>query len=199
VELASEQGYTEENVEDIADALDYESYQLKYDDGRHLINHILDVEENDAHDELVPHLKSLAEEAFERQTDAARRHVDEVSLPNGAILCTLDVEEYTHKFTFPGPGKTTGRIHDEKANEHDGNVVTVGHGPDFCVIRADGVGINIPEIVDELQEEVEGAGVDGGGHLVVGSIKFVQGKREEVLEALYSKVAEAPLKEEQKL
>jgi RecJ-like exonuclease len=199
VELASEQGYTEENVEDIADALDYESYQLKYDDGRHLINHILDVEENDAHDELVPHLKSLAEEAFERQTDAARRHVDEVSLPNGAILCTLNVEEYTHKFTFPGPGKTTGRIHDEKANEHDGNVVTVGHGPDFCVIRADGVGINIPEIVDELQEEVEGAGVDGGGHLVVGSIKFVQGKREEVLEALYSKVAEAPLKEEQKL
>jgi RecJ-like exonuclease len=195
VELAREQGYGEERVEDIADALDYESYQLKYDDGRHIINHILDVEENDAHDELVPHLKELAEEAFEKQMDAARRHVDDVSTPNGATLCTLDVEKYTHKFTFPGPGKTTGRIHDEKVDEHDGNVVTVGHGPDFCVIRAEGVDINIPEIVEELQDEVEGAGVDGGGHLVVGSINFVQGKREEVLETLYTKIAQAPLKE----
>ena len=196
VELAREQGYGEERVEDIADALDYESYQLKYDDGRHIINHILDVEDNDAHDELVPHLKTLAEEAFEKQMDAARRHVDDVSTPNSATLCTLDVEKYTHKFTFPGPGKTTGRIHDEKVDEHDGNVVTVGHGPDFCVIRAEGVDINIPEIVDELQEEIEGAGVDGGGHLVVGSINFVQGKREEVLETLYTKIAQAPLKED---
>jgi RecJ-like exonuclease len=195
LELAREKGYGEGRVEDIADALDYESYQLKYDDGRHIINHILDVEENDAHNELVPHLKELAEEAFEKQMDAARRHVDDVSTPNGAKLCTLDVEKYTHKFTFPGPGKTTGRIHDEKVDEHDGNVVTVGHGPDFCVIRAEGVDINIPEIVEELQDEVGGAGVDGGGHLVVGSINFVQGKRDEVLETLYTKIAQAPLKE----
>jgi len=195
VELAREQGYDEDHVDDIADALDYESYQLKYDDGRHIINHILDVEENAAHDELVPHLKELAEEAFGLQTDAAREHVDEISLPNGAVLCTLDVEEHTHKFTFPGPGKTTGRVHDEKVEEYDGDVITVGHGPDFCVIRADGVDINIPEIVDELQDEMPGAGVDGGGHLVVGSISFVQGEREDVLETLYTKFAEAPLKE----
>jgi len=108
VELAREQGYDEEHVDDVADALDYESYQLKYDDGRHIINHILDVEENDVHDELVPHLKSLAEEAFERQTDAARPRIDEISLPNGATLCTLDVENYTHKFTFPGSRKDDG-------------------------------------------------------------------------------------------
>ena len=195
VELAQEQGYDEDHIDDIADALDYESYQLKYDDGRHIINHILDVEENDTHDKLVPHLKSLAEDAFERQMDAAGAHVDEVSLPNGATLCTLDVENYTHKFTFPGPGKTTGRIHDGKVEQHDGGVVTVGYGPDFCVIRAEGVAINIPDIVDELQEEVDGAGVDGGGHLVVGSIKFVQGRREDVLEKLYSKIAEAPVEE----
>jgi len=195
VELARKKGYDEEHLDDVADALDYESYQLKYDDGRHITNHILDVEENDAHEQLVPHLKSLAEEAFERQMDAARAHVDEVSLPNGATLCTLDVENYTHKFTFPGPGKTTGRIHDGKVEEHDGGVVTVGYGPDFCVIRAEGVGINIPDIVDELQEEMVGTGVDGGGHLVVGSIKFVQGRREDVLEKLYSKIAEAPVKE----
>jgi len=196
VELAGEAGYGEEHVEVISEALDYESYQLKYDDGRHLINHILDVEENNAHGKLVPHLAELAEEAFGKQVDAALPNVEEITLSSGATLCTLDVENHTHKFTFPGPGKTTGRIHDLKTDEHEGGVVTVGHGPDFCVIRAEGVDIHIPEIVDELREELPSAGVDGGGHRVVGSIKFVQGMREAVLDALYTKIASAPMSSE---
>jgi len=154
------------------------------------------VEENDAHDELVPHLAELAEEAFGKQVDAALPNVDEITLSSGATLCTLDVENHTHKFTFPGPGKTTGRIHDLKTDENEGGVVTVGHGPDFCVIRAEGVDIHIPEIVDELREELPSAGVDGGGHRVVGSIQFVQGMREAVLDALYTKIASAPTSDE---
>jgi RecJ-like exonuclease len=51
-------------------------------------------------------------------------------------------------------------------------------------------------MVAELKEDVEGAGVSGGGHLVVGSIKFVSGMREEVIEALVEKMAEAEIDEE---
>ena len=35
--------------------------------------------------------------------------------------------------------------------------------------------MNIPQMVRELHDELIGAGVNGGGHLVVGSIKFVGG------------------------
>ena len=44
--------------------------------------------------------------------------------------------------------------------------------------------MNIPQMVRTLHDELEGAGVNGGGHLVVGSIKFVEGMRTEVLQRL---------------
>jgi len=44
--------------------------------------------------------------------------------------------------------------------------------------------MNIPQMVRELHDELIGAGVNGGGHLVVGSIKFVEGMRTEVLQRL---------------
>lgn len=53
--------------------------------------------------------------------------------------------------------------------------------------------MNIPKIVRELREEIKGAGVSGGGHLVVGSIKFVEGMRTEVLSRLAEKIAVAEI------
>jgi RecJ-like exonuclease len=57
------------------------------------------------------------------------------------------------------------------------------------VIRSEGVELDIPRFVRELQEEVPGGGVDGGGHLVVGSIKFVPAKRKDVLAKLAAKIS----------
>ncbi len=74
-------------------------------------------------------------------------------------------------------------------------MITVGYGPDFAVLRSDGVRLDIPQMVSELEEEVPGGGVSGGGHLVVGSIKFVKGKREEVIDALVEKMEDAEIDE----
>jgi RecJ-like exonuclease len=49
--------------------------------------------------------------------------------------------------------------------------------------------MNIPKMVRELREEIKAGGVNGGGHLVVGSIKFVGGMRKEVLAKLVEKIA----------
>ncbi|KAF5420260.1 MAG: RecJ-like exonuclease [Candidatus Methanocomedens sp.] len=51
--------------------------------------------------------------------------------------------------------------------------------------------MNIPQMVRELQEEMPEASIDGGGHLVVGSIKFVGGLRKEVLAKLAGKIGRA--------
>lgn len=71
--------------------------------------------------------------------------------------------------------------------------MTLGIGPDFVVIRSRGVLMNIPKMVRELREEVIGGGVNGGGHLVVGSIKFVEGMRKTVIESLIAKIEEYPV------
>ncbi|WP_435195373.1 DHH family phosphoesterase [Natronomonas sp. EA1] len=195
--LADEAGYGEADLRDIGEALDYAAHWLRYNSGRNLINDVLNVgcDDDARHRELVEFLSTRAERDVDRQLTDAMPHLTESELDNGARLFKLDVDNHAHRFTYPAPGKTTGQIHDEKVTETGDPVITIGYGPDFAVLRSDGVRLDIPRMVTELQEEMPGAGVSGGGHLVVGSIKFVSGKREAVLDALVEKMADAELDE----
>ncbi|WP_225334743.1 DHH family phosphoesterase [Halomicrobium urmianum] len=198
VELAREEGYDEDDLRDVGEALDYATFWLKYDDGRELIDDVLNVDCDDRqrHEEVVDFLASKAERDVEEQLDAAMSHVEHEELDNGAHLYHIDVENHAHRFTYPAPGKTTGKIHDRKVEETGDPVITIGYGPDFAVLRSDGVRLDIPEYVAELTDELDGGGVSGGGHLVVGSIKFVKGQRRRVIDALVDKMADAEIDED---
>jgi RecJ-like exonuclease len=198
LELAREEGYDERRLVDIGEALDYATYWLKYNDGRELVNDLLNVncDDRERHERLVDLFAERAERDVNTQLDAAMEHVTHEALDNGAHLYRIDVESHARRFTYPAPGKTTGKIHDRKVQETGDPVITIGFGPDFAVLRSDGVRLDIPEMVAELKEEVPGGGVSGGGHLVVGSIKFVSGMREEVIDALVEKMSDAELDEE---
>ncbi|WP_254821885.1 DHH family phosphoesterase [Haloglomus halophilum] len=197
LELAEEAGYTEADLRDVGEALDYAAHWLRYNDGNGFVNDLLDVgTDADRHDDLVEFMATRAERDVDRQLEDALPHVDHERLDNDAHLYRLDVDEHAHRFIYPAPGKTTGEVHDRKVEETGDPVITIGYGPDFAVLRSDGVRLDIPEMVTELTEELPGAGVSGGGHLVVGSIKFVPGKREAVLDALVEKMADAELDEE---
>ncbi len=197
LELAAEAGYDHERVTEIGEALDYATHWLRYSHGRELMNDVLNVncDDPDRHATLVDFLAARAERDVADQLDVAMEHVTHEELDNGAHLYRIDVEHHAKRFTYPAPGKTTGKIHDRKVAETGGPVITIGFGPDFAVLRSDGVRLDIPEMVAELQEEIDGGGVSGGGHLVVGSIKFVRGMREAVLDALEAKMAAAEIDE----
>jgi RecJ-like exonuclease len=197
LDLARDAGYDESFLQDISEALDYEAFMLRYDPGTHLINDVLNVDgDEDRHRTLVPFLADRAEADVDEQLDAAMSHVEHERVANGANLYRIDVENHAHRFTYPAPGKTTGEIHDRKVEETGEPVITIGYGPDFAVLRSDGVRLDIPTMVEDLNAELPGAGVSGGGHLVVGSIRFVPGMREDVLDALIEKMADAELDEE---
>jgi RecJ-like exonuclease len=192
--LAGE-AYPEAHCKDIALALDYLQFWLRFNDGRELVKDLLGLNGSpDRHRALVRHLVEQANLAIAEQVEASMPHVKERLLGNGVHLFLLDVELHAHKFTFPPPGKTSGEIHDRLIKRHPGvPVVTIGFGPDFAVLRSRGVMMNIPRMVRELRQEITGGGVSGGGHLVVGSVKFVEGMRDRVLEALIGKIAGAPV------
>jgi RecJ-like exonuclease len=183
--------YSEDHCKDIALSLDYQQFWLRFNDGRELTKDVLDLTGNpDRHQRLVALLVEGANAAIADQMSASMPHVRHQTLPNGAELFLLDVEIHAHKFTFPPPGKTSGEVHDRLCRQHAGSpVVTIGFGPDFAVLRSRGVMMNIPKMVRELRDEIPGGGISGGGHLVVGSIKFVEGMREEVLECLINKIS----------
>jgi len=192
--LAADAGYDESFLRDVSEALDYAAFHLRYDPGTDLVADVLNVDgDEERHRDLVPFFAERAREDVETQLDAAMPHRERRTAANGAELCLVDLEEHAYRFTYPPPGKTTGEIHDRVVEETGSPVITIGYGPDFAVLRSDGVRLDIPEMVAELNEEIEGGGVYGGGHLVVGSIKFVSGMREAVLDALVEKMADAEI------
>ena len=197
VALAADAGYGERDLLDIGEALDYAAHWLRYSEGKTLVNDALNVgcDDADRHDELVAFLSERSERDVERQLSAVEPHVEHERLASGAHLYRIDLDEYAHRFTYPAPGKTTGELHDSRVQETGDPVITIGYGPDFAVLRSDGVRLDIPTMVTELNEELPEAGVSGGGHLVVGSIKFVKGRREAVIEALIEKMADAEIDE----
>ena len=196
LDLAAEAGYDLDHLEDIVAALDYAAYVLRYDAGDGFVTDILGIEDDaDRHEELVDLLADRARLDTDHQLDSGTGHVEHERLANGAHLYRLDLDEFAHRFTYPPPGKTTGELHDRKVEATGEPVITVGYGPDFAVLRSDGVRLDIPEMVSELNAELPGAGVSGGGHLVVGSIRFVPGMREPVIDALVEKMADADLDE----
>ena len=193
LELAGERGYDEHDLRNIGEALDYATYYLNYRDGREYVQDILNVNCDDRgrHERLVELLSERAARDVSEQLSAAMAHVEHEQLDNEVDLYRLDVDRHAKRFTYPPPGKTTGKVHDRKVREEGDPLITIGYGPDFAVLRSDGVRLDIPEMVEQLREEYPGAGVSGGGHLVVGSIRFVPGRREAVLEALVEKMADA--------
>jgi archaea-specific RecJ-like exonuclease len=186
--------FPEQQCRDIALALDYEQFWLRFNDGRELVKDILNLTGNtERHTRLIATLVEGANAAIADQMNASLPHVREERLKNGALLFLLDVEIHAHKFTFPPPGKTSGEVHDRLCRKNAGApVVTIGFGPDFAVLRSRGVMMNIPQMVRELRDEIPGGGISGGGHLVVGSIKFVEGMRDEVLRGLIAKISGVP-------
>jgi RecJ-like exonuclease len=184
--------YKPEDLKNMALALDYEAFWQRFNDGRGIMNDILNLGSNVRHNQIVKLLCEQANAAIAEQLEASMPNVRTQKLANGAVLNVIDVENFAHKFTFPPPGKTSGEVHDRLCAKYDGQpVVTIGYGPDFAVLRSRGVRMNIPMIVKELRSEIKGGGVSGGGHLVVGSIKFVEGMRKEVLAKLAEKIGAA--------
>ncbi|MEM4540311.1 MAG: DHH family phosphoesterase [Archaeoglobaceae archaeon] len=179
---------SKEELKDLALAVEFEGFYLRFKSASTIVHEILGFGRKDRQKRLVYVLSNYAKSAIEEQLKTALENVKVQILPNGVALAAFDVENYSKKFTFPPPGKLTGEIHDRLKVKYK-RIVTIGYGPDFAIIRSEGVNLDIPRLVEELKREIN-ACIDGGGHLVVGSIKFVEGKRKEVLAKLASKIGE---------
>ncbi|NHJ85478.1 MAG: S1 RNA-binding domain-containing protein [Asgard group archaeon] len=185
--LAKKRGLDIELISKIALAVDFEQYFLRFSDGKNIVDSIYGFDDlkSKSHLELVDFLYNEAQTALDSQLEICLAHLKEEELKNNIILGTIDVENFAKKFEFPPPGKTTGAVHDTLCLKYpDKGIVTLGIGPDFVVLRSKGVLINFPKIIKDLKKKIPQAGADGGGHEVVGSVKFIEGMQKEVLEFL---------------
>ncbi len=197
MKIAKKKGLTEEFIRKIALAIDYEQYFLRFADGKNIVDSIFGINDLNSknHIELVDFLYSEAKTAMDKQLAISMTHIKEEILPNDAVLVTLDIEAYSPRFEFPNPGKTTGAVHDTICTrEPEKAVITLGVGPDFVILRSRDAIINFPKIIGNLKKKIPQAGADGGGHEVVGTVKFVSGMHTEVLDYLKKALGKAKTK-----
>ena len=195
LELAAEKGFTKEHLAKIAECVDFEAYFLRFMNGRGIMDTILAVDNIDKHEKMIDALYKEYLKRVDTQLKAAIPNIEKTHFENGIYFNMIDVEKYAHKFTFPAPGKTCGFVHDSvvQALGEDKPIITLGHGPDFGVIRAtDAVnerfGFSVNNIVPKLAEMIPSAGIDGGGHECAGSIKYIEGLGEEVLSEFVNEI-----------
>ncbi|MDL2270687.1 DHH family phosphoesterase [Methanobrevibacter sp. OttesenSCG-928-I08] len=196
IEIAEKKGFTHEELSKIAECVDFEAYFLRFMNGRGIMDTILAVDNIDKHEKMINALFKEYQKRVDTQLKAALPNISQKTLENGIIFNELDVEKYAHKFTFPAPGKTCGFVHDKIAKSigEENPIVTLAYGPDFGVIRAteavnEKFGFNLNEIIGELISKIPEAGIDGGGHECAGSIKYIEGLSDKVLNDFVEEVA----------
>ncbi|KZX13523.1 DHH family phosphoesterase [Methanobrevibacter filiformis] len=195
VAIAGNHGFSREYLDKIAACVDFEAYYLRFMNGRGLMDTILAVDNVDKHEKLINVLFNEYQKRVDTQLKACLPNLKRDQFDNGIRFNMLDVEKFAHRFTFPAPGKTCGFVHDAVVQEYgeDTPILTLSYGPDFGVIRAtDAVnetfGFNLNEIIWKLADKIPEAGIDGGGHEVAGSIKFIEGLSDEVLNAFINEI-----------
>jgi RecJ-like exonuclease len=184
--IAEEKEYTESYLEDIAVAVDYQAYFLKFSPGRFLLSDLLGLQGKQ--EKQITYVKLLSTEArmhLENQLQISLEYVQEETLVNGIFLTILDVEKYAGRFDYPPPGKITGSLFDHFAKKNPKTaLVTIGLGPDFAIFRSQNCKLDFPRLVKNCAKKNPHAGVEGGGHEVVGSMKFITGAREEITDQI---------------
>jgi len=197
IKLAEKKGYTIDDLKKIGLAIDFEVYQLRYSEGYNLIKILFGVEtdpewHSNMYNLVGNETKNLLEKAFKNSLPNSV----EKTLENNVLLVTIDVELFSHKFTFPNPGKLTCMIFDHYCKENEGKaVVTLGEGPDFIILRSRGLEINFPEAVKLMQKKLPNAGVEGGGHEVVGSFKYYEGEAKKIKKFFVDYLSKLEVKE----
>ncbi len=181
INLASKEGYSEELIRDIAMALDYETFYLGVINSRDLINDLLGADPG-RQKKSIAIIKELAQSKIDVVKKAIEKYV-KVEEKGEYNIARINVEKIKDMFEFPSKGKTTSIMLDyvfEKYNKPTVAMSLNTVGINFrCSKAIEKFDVN--EIISILKKKLPYANIDGGGHRVAGSIRFIGEAKEEVV------------------
>jgi len=165
-------------------AIDFISYNLKFDAGKGLFEEIF------RNLKLVEIINETVKKGTESQLQSTLPYLRTQDI-EGIIFSSIDLEKYTMRFKYPTPGKVVGMIHDQvAAGKENIPVITAGHLSDMIIIRATKPVLPVEKIIKNLQKKLPHANVEGGGHEMAGAIKFVSAHLNEILEEIKNQIRE---------
>ncbi len=183
-EAAEDAGLDADAVRDLREAVALEAYYQSYEDKRELIIDLL-------FDRVTGLAEQVAEQfrtKLEAELDTATANLDRREV-GGVEFAVLDTDAYTHRFDFPPTRLLLDELHRrEIAAEGDGPTVTIGLAMDELHLRST-TDVGVREVAETVRERIPEGGVDTKGTRE-GTVEFLSGERDAVLEATMDVVAE---------
>jgi archaea-specific RecJ-like exonuclease len=171
-------GKTREFLGRIGVAIDFVAYQMKFDSGKGIYEELYKTPQ------MVELINAKVKEGIDTQLMSTLPYLRTLEI-NGVVFSYIDLEKYTLRFTYPTPGKVIGMIHDKVAEGKEKMpVLSIGYLSDMIIIRATKPVLPVQKIIENLKRELPEANVDGGGHEMAGTIKFVPAHLTTILEKI---------------
>jgi RecJ-like exonuclease len=184
-------GATKDDLTKIGVAIDFVAYQMKFDSGKGVFEELYRTPE------MVELINRKVKEGIDTQLMSTLPYLRTQEI-NGVIFSYIDLEKYTLRFTYPTPGKVIGMIHDKVAEGKEKfPVLSIGYLSDMIIIRATKPVLPVQKIIETLQKELPEANVDGGGHEMAGTIKFVPAHLTTIIEKIKDMLKKLDLHKEE--
>lgn len=181
-DICRQNGYTGQIVNEISEAIDYESWCLRSRAKATTIKALLFSDVKSASEKASQASIAVAESMKLKQEalKCALQYASVNSLAKGNV-CILELEKVLGAFgNYPSAGKLTGLVHQELNRKHDG-LTTLGVSSEFIVLRSAHPSVDVNNIIQKLAALLPNSLISGGGHRMAGSIRFCPGAKDDVL------------------
>ncbi len=200
--IAAENGFSKDYLKKLAECVDFEAYYLGFVESRSIIDDLLggNVEKQE---KLIELLREDIEYRKKEQIKIIKEtmRTEEIKgATNGIRIVMLDLENISLRSEFPPPGKITGLAYwmllnninkpnelnntNEPMKKQETKLLVLGIASDYVTIRTNIEGFNTNKIIDYLQKRIGFGFISGGGHENAGTVKFISGVKERVIDGI---------------
>ncbi|WP_135303037.1 DHH family phosphoesterase [Haloarcula amylovorans] len=179
-EAASEAGYDDDAVTQLREAVALEAHYQSYEDKRELITDLVFGDDEDDVGGLAGHIAEQFRERVDDEVSTAKANLDYRSVEDTEVA-VLDTDAYSHQYEFPPEALLLDELHRDIRDEAD---AVVGISTDTLYVRTD-ADVDIHELADTVAEDAPEGGV-APRSAREGSIRYLAGERDAVLDALLS-------------
>ncbi len=178
LKIAENQGITKDYLEKLSACIDFEAYYMSYTEGKGVIEDLLQ-NNLEQHAELVELLYSEIEQKIS-EVKTLSEIFSEKKYINDTEIILLDLEQMLLRGEYPPVGKATGIVF--RDNYLPGKkLIVLGITENMCVVRASKeTGFNLLEFLETAKH----TGISGGGHELAGTVKYVKGYKDKVINTL---------------
>jgi RecJ-like exonuclease len=172
--------------EELAKCIDYEIYHTKFN---HSVGSLYELFDGPQQEALMKLYKPLMAQEREQVKHSVLKFQQEETI--GAYhVSFLDGEATTLWGDYYSIGKLAAILHQEHTQQSQH--ITIVYSNNIIVFRVQQSGehhFDVNELLAQLTEKINYARIDGGGHDVAGSIRFVSAAKEEILDYIKTYIA----------